>query len=181
MNKHNAKDYLPFVQALAEGKVLKMKWADGTFQEVSELCFNHPPEAYRIEEPATKPTPTITPGKWRMRNGEIITIEAQNNTHWPWTTPRGSVRSMEWGTSGNFLLGTQDDHDLLTRVETRWRAWRPEEVPLGKEVRHRVDKSNRMIIASVTSEEYARLYFNNWELLLPSGTYAPCGVEEVVG
>lgn len=50
MNKDNAKDYLPLVQALAEGKTIQYyspttaKWHDET-----AVDFNHPPNRYRIK------------------------------------------------------------------------------------------------------------------------------------
>lgn len=63
MNKDNAKDYLPLVQALAEGKVIQVnvcfdsgieKWVDS-----GDVEFYHPAAAYRI-----KPEPREI---WRNR------------------------------------------------------------------------------------------------------------------
>lgn len=56
MNKDNAKDFLPLVQALADGKTLQIRdmvddgWADMT----TEVGFSMPPDSYRI-----KPAPTF--------------------------------------------------------------------------------------------------------------------------
>ena len=50
MNKYNARDYLPLVQALAEGKTIQYyspvtaKWHDE-----ATVDFNHPPHCYRIK------------------------------------------------------------------------------------------------------------------------------------
>lgn len=60
MNKDNAKNYLPLVQALAEGKTIQyrprgedigsvafpyLKWTDVS----ADLIFNHPPDRYRVK------------------------------------------------------------------------------------------------------------------------------------
>ena len=62
MNKNNAKDYLPIIQALAEGKTIQVnigvcaengcvdKWID----VMSELSFTEKPSQYRI-----KPEPRV--------------------------------------------------------------------------------------------------------------------------
>ncbi len=54
MNKDNAKDYLPLVQALAEGKVVQYKFlrADASqdwLSLASNIDFVMPPEHYRIK------------------------------------------------------------------------------------------------------------------------------------
>lgn len=53
MNKDNAKDYLPLVQALAEGKVVQQvfEFCNGEFRwsDVSELDTSLPADAYRIK------------------------------------------------------------------------------------------------------------------------------------
>lgn len=64
------------------------------------------------------------------------------------------------------------------RVETKWRPWRPEEVPLGWEVCRKDRHNYRELITSSDSPSY---WFTKFDLLLPDGTYAPCGVEEEVG
>lgn len=47
MNKDNAKDYFPLVQALADGKSLN---AGGWVEiEIDEFAVLHPPERYRIK------------------------------------------------------------------------------------------------------------------------------------
>lgn len=49
MNKDNARDYLPLVQALADGKVIQVQGPDGSWYDVSEPSFNYLPKDYRIK------------------------------------------------------------------------------------------------------------------------------------
>lgn len=48
MNKENEKDYLPLVQALAEGKVIQIMRSDGWI-ELPDYDFTSPVEHYRIK------------------------------------------------------------------------------------------------------------------------------------
>jgi hypothetical protein len=54
MNKKNAKDYLPFVQAMADGKTIQWKSDEGFWSDIDEIefCMYDDPECYRIK---TKP------------------------------------------------------------------------------------------------------------------------------
>jgi hypothetical protein len=58
MNRENAKDYLPLVQALAEGKVIQFKFAGGWADDPHPV-FSGNPSGYRI-----KPEPREV---WRNR------------------------------------------------------------------------------------------------------------------
>lgn len=49
MNASNAKDYLPLVQALAEGKTIQQKASDGEWFDVDDFLMLHDPESYRIK------------------------------------------------------------------------------------------------------------------------------------
>lgn len=49
MNKDNAKDYLPLVQALADGKVIQMMEAFGKWKDVENIFLNNPACSYRIK------------------------------------------------------------------------------------------------------------------------------------
>lgn len=48
MNKDTAKDYLPLVQAMAEGKVIQIKCDDG-WKDLVNVSFNNIPSKYRIK------------------------------------------------------------------------------------------------------------------------------------
>jgi hypothetical protein len=54
MNKDNAKDFLPLVQALVEGKTLQHDVGDGKWYDCDPCYFNLSPEQYRI-----KPEPRV--------------------------------------------------------------------------------------------------------------------------
>lgn len=51
MTKDNAKDYLPLVQALAEGKTIQVLVADGEFgwADLDDVSFESPSKSYRIK------------------------------------------------------------------------------------------------------------------------------------
>lgn len=51
MNASNAKDYLPLVQALAEGKTIQgLMWSSGKWEDMAgEICFDGPASDYRIK------------------------------------------------------------------------------------------------------------------------------------
>lgn len=57
MNKENARLYLPFVQALVDGKILQAKNIQNKWIDLSEIEFGGEPEHYRI-----KPEPR----KWKV-------------------------------------------------------------------------------------------------------------------
>ena len=55
MDKNNAKDFLPFVQALAEGKTIQCKGRDGNWNDIKyNINFDSDPECYRIKPKITK-------------------------------------------------------------------------------------------------------------------------------
>ncbi len=49
MNKDNAKDFLPLVQALAEGKVIQINTVDGWEDLTGEISLCFAPDQYRIK------------------------------------------------------------------------------------------------------------------------------------
>lgn len=53
MNKDNAKDFLPLVQALADGKTVEIRYGAG-WKELDSYRFSSPVEDYRI-----KPEPRV--------------------------------------------------------------------------------------------------------------------------
>jgi len=79
MNKDNAKDYLPLVQALAEGKVIQVnvrfdagieKWVDS-----GDVEFYHPAAAYRIKPEPREVWVNHYPDKAWAANGPFATKE----------------------------------------------------------------------------------------------------------
>jgi hypothetical protein len=56
MNKGNAKDYLPLVQAMADKKTIQWKSDEGFWEDIDEIefCMYDDPSCYRIKpEPRT--------------------------------------------------------------------------------------------------------------------------------
>ena len=55
MNKHNAKKFLPIIQALADGEEIECKCIyTKTWKKQENICFDEEPESYRIKpEPRT--------------------------------------------------------------------------------------------------------------------------------
>lgn len=49
MNASNAKDYLPLVQALAEGRAIQHQKTDGTWIDDVEFSFDWPAHRYRVK------------------------------------------------------------------------------------------------------------------------------------
>lgn len=67
MNKDNAKDYLPLVQALADGKVIQYRYLRRNWGDVSDLYEHYPASDYRI-----KPEPKeIWVNQWNG-NGYVV-------------------------------------------------------------------------------------------------------------
>lgn len=56
MNKDNALQYIPLLQALAEGKTLEFKYAN-VWKPMKDVSFGYPPDKYRI-----KPEPALAYG-----------------------------------------------------------------------------------------------------------------------
>lgn len=150
---------------------------------------SHPYFTSQVYEWRVKPTPTIAPGRWRMRNGEVVTVKAIKNPVAPfvWISDFGIY---SWDSKGILYASkTESGYDLISKVETRWRPWKAEEVPSGGWVRLKDNRSKRAAIVVVEPNSigvgqrkvsYQQL-FEECELLNPDGTYSPCGVEEEVG
>ena len=67
MNKNNAKDYLPLVQALADGKVIQINGVRGWEDTRGDLIFGANPHDYRI-----KPEPREW---WQLRDANCVRAE----------------------------------------------------------------------------------------------------------
>lgn len=60
MTKDNAKDFLPLVQALAEGKTIQLLYDNGIWENLKDVSFNTDIENYRIKpEPEYVPFDTV--------------------------------------------------------------------------------------------------------------------------
>ena len=77
MNAQNAKDYLPLVQAMAEGKMIEVKNGLGMWVDCPEPSFGGNPKFYRI-----KPEP----------RGWIVVVDTRTNA------PAGVYSHQEWNT-----------------------------------------------------------------------------------
>lgn len=84
MNRQQAKDMLPIIQALAEGKTIQVKASDGLWYgregENCELNFNADPQVYRIKsEPKYRP----------FANAEECWHEMQKHEPFGWIKDKG--------------------------------------------------------------------------------------------
>lgn len=77
MTKENAHEYLPFVQALAEGKEIEVFDCSGKWASIENLNFNAIPERYRIKPekklvPFTWEDRDLLRGKWCIKHNDIV-------------------------------------------------------------------------------------------------------------
>lgn len=188
-------------QASIESREAREAWERGASvqcrykdHEWSDDIGNPPNFSHENLEWRVKPTPTpvIGPGKWRTRQGNVVTVGKNfgcNALEFPFKACDG----VTYRTDGTccFNREVQQPYDLLTRVETRWRPWKPDEVPLGKIIRTKSHGSRWLIsginncgdiyVAGDEGSRTPQFILNEYELLNPDGTYSPCGVEEEVG
>ena len=83
MNKHNAKDYLPLMQALSEGKTIQIDVSgSNSWSDVNNTDFAFSPNYYRIKpEPKLRPwTPEEVPVGIYITAGSIIYSVVAYNT-----------------------------------------------------------------------------------------------------
>jgi hypothetical protein len=80
MNKENAKDYVPLVLALADGKTIQMKHLPSSWEnwtDVQELGFSLTPDHYRVKpEPPKPPKP--------RRVWLVLTRKGDVECGWAW-------------------------------------------------------------------------------------------------
>ena len=50
MNKHNAKDYISLIEALADGKTIMYEIEDENWVELERYYFSAPVEKYKIKD-----------------------------------------------------------------------------------------------------------------------------------
>ena len=58
MNKDNAKEYLPLVQAMADGKIIQLDLGNQDapyWRDVTDHSFGHEPHRYRVKPEPPKP------------------------------------------------------------------------------------------------------------------------------
>lgn len=71
MNKNNAKDFLPLVQALAEGKTIQLRTDDGSrWVDLCAPAFNGNPAEYRIKPEPVELEVWYNPGTKAMHSME---------------------------------------------------------------------------------------------------------------
>lgn len=86
MNKNNARDYLPLVQALADGLVIQYQKTDGTWIDNVEFSFDWPARRYRV-----KPKPKEV---WitEYPNGEVFSHANEESALFGRSQPTGVIR-----------------------------------------------------------------------------------------
>ncbi|WQZ00927.1 hypothetical protein [Stenotrophomonas phage StenR_269] len=79
MNKDNAKDYLPLVQALADGKVIQWRNHAGSWEDSDELSDLWTPDRYRIKPEPEELWAWYDAGGTRLFVGSLEGAEAWRN------------------------------------------------------------------------------------------------------
>jgi hypothetical protein len=85
MNKDNAKDYLPLVQALADGKTVQLSDGNGGWIE-GEIDFQYPVSEYRIKSELKEVWITEYP------NGEVFFHPSEESARVGRSQPTGVIR-----------------------------------------------------------------------------------------
>ena len=175
MNAHNAAQYLPLVQAMADGKKLEINLGNNEWISTGEITFSNAPSNYRIVPESTR---VITPGRWRMRNGNIVAVIKCGEVI------SSSDDTKTWYRDGSYQLIEDHPFDLISKIETKCRPWKPEEIVVGTVVKTK-DLGTRLLIVKVTFNERIILGGDTTGMSVEDlhrdftqldGT--PCGVEE---
>lgn len=83
MNRQQAKELLPVIQAFADGKTIQVKGGNGIWcDDVNELSFDLDPQDYRI-----KPEPKYRP----FKDSEECWNEMQRHQPFGWTKLKGEI------------------------------------------------------------------------------------------
>jgi len=103
MHKDNAKDYLPLVQALAEGKAIQRVRSDGTtfgteWVDVDDIDVNLPSSCYRIKQAQKKQSCRMFLAKSiTAKTGEpLYTAIASNSNVMGMVNPESSPIFVRW-------------------------------------------------------------------------------------
>lgn len=83
MNRKEAAELLPIIQAFAEGKAIQLKTVDKGWQDIHSASFDSNPKNYRIkQEPKYRP----------FKNGEECWQEMQKHQPFAWVKEKHSDR-----------------------------------------------------------------------------------------
>lgn len=85
MNRKQAKELLPIIQAFAEGKIVQFKSAFGNWTDCDDVLFNYPPKDYRI-----KPEPQYRP----FKNAQECWEEIQKHQPFGWVKYKEVTKSL---------------------------------------------------------------------------------------
>ena len=90
MNKNNAAQYLPLIQALSEGKVIQCKQVEsnGIWLDMAQPIFNSAPENYRVK-------PEIINLELTREEAEVLRFVCQRTGGQP-SGPRGKMDSINY-------------------------------------------------------------------------------------
>lgn len=187
MTREDAKKLLPIIAAFAEGKRIEMELGGAWTEIVDELSFAMKPECYRI-------APQVGTAEWANSLPEGTRIRKPGWAAWRYWVRSGD----QWRNADNMFCATVatleetkaiDDWELYTPPAKKLRPWKPEEVPVGAQVRFDKDRAWVSVIVAVRDEKvwlgasanYATTQelADNGEHSLDGGkTWLPCGVEE---
>ena len=80
MNKENAKEFLPLIQAMAEGKTIQTDYPDGIWRDTGWIeTIDNDGSLYRI-----KPDPRTFAMYRRKSTGTMVTTENFNAVNYPY-------------------------------------------------------------------------------------------------
>ena len=83
MNKDNAKDYLPLIQALAKGKTIQF-FIGGKWNDVEDVSFNYEVQDYRIKPEVEYVSFDTTEGKpkWHDLRKDPNDLPKEHKEYW---------------------------------------------------------------------------------------------------
>lgn len=104
MNRQEAKELLPVIQAFAEGKTVQFKNSFEDWIDCDNIMFNWPPKDYRI-----KPSPKYRP----FANAEECWQEMQKHEPFGWIKGPGEYKNI------SSIRSTTGSYPILINVEIR--------------------------------------------------------------
>lgn len=178
MTREEASRLLPLISAYAGGKRIQYREHEDDDWDDCEPEFCAPSECYRI-------APEVGSAEWANALPEGTRIRHREWMSHTWFARKGACW---YDKNGVHCLVRGDGWELYTPPAKKLRPWRPEEVPVGAQVRYIGNSSSaRMLI--VNSAERGLLgpdsvvpyqtLLSAFEHSLDHGkTWLPCGVEE---